>query len=455
MKTTIAAALFLLAVSAAAQAPATATVSATFDDMVARGARAPQDLLFLYLADKVSSSTVVHSTEPVAPGNVNSSFVAAGNATRTDMQVGGAANAPAATSLIDKPGAADLLALALERGAISQETDGTAVTLSTTPYLLAGFVGLRDSPTNWKNYASLRHIAISATFADQAEVDAGDFDSIQSGQVKWTILGNRSPRDAALLDSFLAVAAQPVQAADALKNTTCSALTAQFLTQIAQVSTALAAAPAPNAAALRSTLDTMFATTTFTPEQRVQLAACGSAIVDAEIGANAAAAKLNAMTEAYLALNAKKQLSLAVSSQRDTTIDDYATVKILYAYDTAPKITVNLNAEGNFNQHYQHKDLHQVRSFSVELGSTFGRFNGNRFDATTSAKIWRNNDTDNRNVAVVQVKGNVYLTNTYILPVSISYANEAVENVAKGWQFNVGIASLLDSLLAKPLGQTQ
>jgi hypothetical protein len=452
MKTIIAAALFLLALPAAAQAPAPATVAATFDDMIAKGSRAPQDLLFLYLADKVSSSTVVHSTEPVAPGSVNSSFIAAGNATRTDMHIGAAANAPGATSLIDKAGAADLLALALERGAVSQETDGTAVTLSTTPYLLAGFIGVRDSPANWKNYASLRHIAISATFADQAAVDAGDFGSVQSGQVKWTILGNRSPRDAALLDSFLAVASQPVQAADALKNVTCSALTTQYLQQIAQVANAL---PAANAAALRSTLDSMFAATTFTPAQRVQIAACGSATVDAEIKADGAAAKLNAMTEAYLALNAKKQLSLAVSSQRDTTIDDYATVKILYAYDTAPKITINLNAEGNFNQHYQHKDLHQVRSFSVELGSTFGRFSGNRFDATTSAKIWRNNDTANRNVSVVQVKGNVYLTNTYILPVSISYANEAVENVAKGWQFNIGIASLLDSLLAKPLGQTQ
>lgn len=454
-RTTLAMALLLMARLAAAQAaPAQPrTAAETFDSMVAKGALAPQDLMVLYLVDKVSETTVDHTPETVAPQNVNSSFIAAANAERTDMQIGAPSNTPGATSLAERPGAADLLALAVERGAVNQEVNGTAVTLSTTPYLLAGFVGLRDNPQNWKDYASLRHIAISATFSDQSAANQGDFSSVQSGQVKWTILGNRSPRDAALLDSFLAVASQPVQSADALKNTTCSPVVNLLRDRLAPVSDAIAANR--TAAALRAQLDTIFANVTFTADQRAQIGACGSATVDAENRADAAAAKLNAMTQAYLALNQKKQLSLAVSSQRDTTIDDYATVKILYAYDTAPKITVNLNAEGNFNQHYQHKNLDQVRSFAVELASTFGRFNGNRLDATTSAKIWRNNDTQNRNVTVVQVKGNIYLTDAYILPLSISYASEAVENVKKGWQFNLGIASLLDSFLAKPLGRTQ
>jgi hypothetical protein len=453
MKTIIALALLFVCSIAAAQTQQPATTAQTFDSMVAKGAIAPADLTFLYLADKVASTTVVHTTEPVAPASVNSSFVAAGDAQRTDMQLGATAGTAGGTSLIDKPGAADLLALALERGAVSEETNGTAVTLSTTPYLLAGFVGLRDSPQNWKDYASLRHIAISASFANSTAVTSGDFSSVQSGQLKWTILGNRSPRDAALTQSFLSVASASVDSADDLKNSTCSSLSATYITQIAQVATALAAHP--SASALRSTLDGIFRGTTFTNDQQAQIGACGSATVDAENKANAAAAQLNAMTQAYLSLDQNKQLSLTAGAQRDTTIDDYTTVKILYGYNSAPKITINLNAEGNFNQHYQHKNLSQVRSYAVELGSTFGRFNGNRFDATLAAKIWRNQDTANRNITTVQVKGNLYLTDVYILPVSISYANEAVENFQKGWQFNIGLASLFDSYLARPLGSTQ
>lgn len=450
--TTITLILILLSTIAAAQPQPAITTSQEFDNIIAKGAIAPSDLMFLYLADKVSKASVVHTNDSVAPSAVNGSFIAAGNAERTDMQLGAGSNAAGATSLIDKPGAADLLSLALERGAINSVTNGNTVTLSSTPYMLAGFIGQRDNPQNWHDYASLRHIAISATFADQSAVTKDDFSSIQSGEAKWTTLGNRSPRDAALLQSFLNIASQPVQSADAIKNTACSALSVTFLPQLAQVATAMAARP--TAAALRITLDTIFASTAFTNDQRAQIGACGSAVVDAEEHANAAATKLNAMTQAYLALNKKKQLSFSLSSHRDAMVDDFTTVKMLYGYDTAPKITINLNAEGDFNQHYQTKNLHQVRSFAVELGSTVGRFNGNRFDATTSAKIWRNNDTQNRNVTVIQVKWNMYLTDAFVLPVSVSFANQAVDNIKKGWQVNIGLASLFDSYLARPLGGT-
>jgi hypothetical protein len=449
MRTTAGLLLLLLSTTIAAQlAPAPSKV---FEDLLAKGGVPPSDLMFLYLADRISKDSVEHGNDAVAPAAVNAEFVAAANADRTDMQVGASSNSPGATSLIDKPGAADLLALALERGAINKQTNGSAVTLTTTPYMLAGFIGVRDNPQNWHDYAALRHIAISASFADSSAVTEGDLNSVQSGEVKWTILGNRSPRDAALLQSFLNVASQPVVNADSVRNVACASLSETFFPQITQFSAGLAG---KNATELRSLLDSIFAQVTLTPDQRAHIGACGSAVIDAEMKANGAAAKLNAMTQAYLALNEKKHLSLSFSSHRDTTVDDYATVKIIYAYDTAPKITVHLNAEGDFNQHHEHKNLHQVRSFAAELGSTLGRFNGNRFDATTSAKIWRNNDSANRNVLVAQLKGNVYLTDTFTLPVSVSYANKPTDNIKKGFQVNVGISSLFDALLAKPMGRT-
>jgi hypothetical protein len=172
------------------------TTQTAFDDLIAKNPAQPPagDLIALYLAS-IGGVTVPVSTQ--------AGFINAANNTRTDMQIGAPPNSAASTTLVEKPASADILSLAIERGAVSQTTDGTALTLTTTPYLLGGFIGIRDSPQNWRDYALLRHLALSATFASATDVEQkGEFSSLDSGQIKWSILGNRSPRDMALHAEF-------------------------------------------------------------------------------------------------------------------------------------------------------------------------------------------------------------------------------------------------------------
>jgi hypothetical protein len=420
---------------------ATLSTDGVFADLIAKNPTTPpaSDLTVLYLASKAGAQV------PVA---TKAEFINTADATRTDVQLGAAPNSPASTTLVEKPAAADILSLALERGAVSSTADGTALTLSTTPYLIGGFLGVRDSPQNWRDYAALRHIALSATFANGTAVQQqGNFSSIDSGEIKWTILGNRSPRDVALLQEFQPLL-DPGILADITKNTACKTVT----TFPSYVPTLIAVTNAPKPAtpaSARAAMDAVPGNTSFTAEQTAALASCAASVVAAQNAFNGIAVQMGALTDAYLKLNQAHQLAIAGSAHRDATIDDYTTIKLLYANATMPKLTLNLNGEADFNQHPESKKLHSLRSFAVELGSTIGRFNEGRFDATISGKLWRNNDTANRNVGVFQLKGDLYLANALALPVSISFASQPVETIRKGWQINLGIASLLDAYLTQ------
>jgi hypothetical protein len=440
------------AATAVAQQPVSPTELTAQDvlsqklEMARTGSSSPEDIAYLYLAQRAD-----------VQARVRADFLNAVNSTRTDVQIGAPSNAPGATSLVEKPGAADLLQLAVESGAVSETKNGTSVTLATTPYLLAGFFGVRDTPDAWRDYATLRHFAISATFSNDTQVASGDFTGIQSGEVKWTIFGNRSPRDAAL-----AVLLQPeltvkVGAALIANNRACEGasglmnfddLSGQFATWF------LAQSPRPTNAAARTKLDELFAGVTIDPSHQKTVATCAETIVFKQATAHQFVASMATMTAAYVALNDAHQLSLAVSSHRDATIDDFATVKVLYGRNTAPKLSINFNGEANFNQHHNAKNLHQLRSFAFEAGATMGRFNEGRFDATFSGKFWRDNASKDKNVGVIQVKANVYLANSLALPVSLTYANKEVETIKKGFQINLGIASLLDSFLSRPMAAT-
>ncbi|HWS73300.1 MAG TPA: hypothetical protein VN605_14405, partial [Thermoanaerobaculia bacterium] len=240
----------------------------------------------------------------------------------------------------------------------------------------------------------------------------------------------------------------PGTQADIAKNTACKSISS--FPKYESMLVAIATAPKPMTAASAVTaLDAAAGPMTFTEEQGSQLASCAASVVAAQNAFNSIAVQMGALTAAYLGLNQKHQLSLAGAAHRDATIDDYTTVKLLYGNNAAPKLSLNFNGEVDFNQHPTHKNLHSVRSFALEAGSTIGRFNEGRFDATISGKLWRNSDTKDKNVGVFQLKGNLYLSSAMVLPLSISFANQQVETIQKGWQINLGVASLLDAYLTQ------
>src|SRR5205085_9104125 len=85
-------------------------------------------------------------------------------AARTDKQVGASSESPAATALNEKEGLPYFLAIALEHGAIEQDKSATAITVSTTPYMVA-FMGGRDTQPNFEKYWLWRRIGLSGSFA--------------------------------------------------------------------------------------------------------------------------------------------------------------------------------------------------------------------------------------------------------------------------------------------------
>jgi len=84
--------------------------------------------------------------------------------TRPDNQIGAPASSAGSTSAIEKPGLVKLIGLAIDRGAIQKAVNGTALTLSTSPYALAA-AAEGDTPATYERFGALRRIGVSATYS--------------------------------------------------------------------------------------------------------------------------------------------------------------------------------------------------------------------------------------------------------------------------------------------------
>ena len=159
----------------------------------------------------------------VAESTLERNLGAQVNRLRTDLQPGATSDSPNATSVIEKLGFADLLSLAIERGAITTAANGTGLTLSATPcFFWTGF-GARDTPQPWSRAVVARNLSFSASFSS-TDVTKGDFSSFTSGEVKYVFMGNRSPRDPALLNSLRPKLSMTFAEADKAIDANCGAL---------------------------------------------------------------------------------------------------------------------------------------------------------------------------------------------------------------------------------------
>ena len=89
-----------------------------------------------------------------------------GETARTDKQIGSTASTRGTTSLLEKPGLATLLALAIERGAVQQEKSGTDVTLRTSPAALFKVLYRSEDGSSAEDdpiYPWLNRVGFSAT----------------------------------------------------------------------------------------------------------------------------------------------------------------------------------------------------------------------------------------------------------------------------------------------------
>jgi hypothetical protein len=156
------------------------------------------------------------------------------------------------------------------------------------------------------------------------------------------------------------------------------------------------------------------------------------------------------MLAAYFAQRQSNQLALSAVAQRDSSLSDFMTYTAIYAYDPPSKLTLNFNGAASYN--IGNPAVKRLRSYALTFGAEAARLAGNRFDVTFTAKHWRQNQAGSATATLVQLQGTLHVTSAYSLPFSITYAGEPVETFRRGWHLRVGVASLLDAMLADPLG---
>ncbi len=148
----------------------------------------------------VADALTVNS--PVAVRSIRSlkAYQYLGETARIDKQVGASSGSTGTTSAIEKPGFARLLGFAIEKGAILKDVEGSALTLSTSPYVLFTMNGDGDTAENYARAGLLNRIGVSATFniEDQNSVLASARrNQLQDWSVRARLYGDRSTRSKA------------------------------------------------------------------------------------------------------------------------------------------------------------------------------------------------------------------------------------------------------------------
>jgi hypothetical protein len=148
--------------------------------------------------------------------------IAEAETSRTDKQTGAGAESTGTTTLVEKVGLPRLLSMAIENNAIQQESDGTSLTLRSTPYALLLFLtGKPDTAETYQEFTAttsntrdpgfaigLPLIGLAANFALNEEQNKApddlNFDQFSSFSAKWQFWGDRSPRSEAFQQAWKA-----------------------------------------------------------------------------------------------------------------------------------------------------------------------------------------------------------------------------------------------------------
>ncbi len=194
------------------QARAAVDAAKSGDELAA--ARAKADVAQAQFVQAIRSAVVGRSTMFVDVGTpVVRSFLSAAEQNRIDKQVGAGANGTGTTSLVTKGSVPSLIGLAVESGAVAQETSGTAVTFRANPagiakalvrqsYLLSGGTeilangAVRESDP-W--YGVLSRASASLSFDVSKGGTPGTFTASRSQLASYgghvDLLNHRDPRD--------------------------------------------------------------------------------------------------------------------------------------------------------------------------------------------------------------------------------------------------------------------
>jgi len=431
------------------------------------GFRQTDNLAVLFLAREVLRTN--DSLPNPADADRESLAVAAAveqNKPGTEQQTGAPSTSAGSTTLTEKTGLAELLNLAIERGAITRKDSGSSYTLQTTPYLIYSKFGAEDNNKTWQKYSWARRTGISATFDQNAGDSSKTGSDFESGEIKYTVVASRdnqgqkeiwigtpSIRDPEVLGPIESELKANIQAA--LNQLTLdvseferlhpevSAAADELRGWLAQPSAKL------TAEGVADELETLLKATRQNMKA-AELADLRKAVasIETELTVRTSAIQAAVKHAQEIIDKPRPQLAFSYGYQRDATTSDYSVFKVILGYKNTPKLAYHLNAEWDINNKSASSTgaaLERSRAYSVAADLTMGKFANDSCDFTAAAK-WMH-PMGERYMAFAQAKLNLYLTRGVTIPIALTYANRTEQSDHSSLRFNAGVAISGDSFL--------
>ncbi len=376
---------------------------------------------------------------------------------RTDRQTGGSAGA-GGLSIVDKPGIADLINVAIENGAITQFGTGTTFTLQTTPYLVYSRFGGADDAQAWDRLTALRKLALSGSFTATGPDSGRGLENLESADAKYVLFGDRSARDRAFRDHIRLIVGnrinEPLVEATGSYVKWQNSLAPEHSAAIRQAIIDFSdwregSGAAVTSSQVRAKLNDVLAPVRarLSPQELEALTPVVQAIVAEELSRSEVGAVIE--REAQTWCQRGPELSLDYGFTRDSTTSDYSRGKVLFAYDSGEQLTINLNAELAVN-HQGHTPagvhLKRVRSYTVEAAITLGPFAHNDMDASMGLRVVHPEGAS-RPQTSAQLQTRIHLSSVLTVPVAVTYMSRSPTTSHEVTRVEVGLSLSGDAVL--------
>jgi len=412
-----------------------------------------------------------------------------GETARTDKQIGASSKSGGSTSLVEKPGFAQLLGFAVERGAIKQSVDTTTLTLSTSPYALIALANRKDTAQLYQDYSFFNRFGMSASFnlSNQENVLANaSRKQLTEWSVRLRLTGDRSSRGTVFqnfwTDKIRGTVGRPVALENLGENLILN--DSPFSTLVID----LAKTGTPNS--LTDLInDYLTRNPNDTPDNKAlrvrQIILCSlkklvydpvktnpamlsedtrtkimSKIVPALAATPAEVETARKALEQFLKdLNNKPESTFAYTNHREAMGSDYSELKFLYRMN-ADKLKLDFNASVSlYNNPNKMMNQDRVRDYNVAL-SFQGEANNplnrgmdlSKITYSFSGSYERLKENENMlmrkpDIASVQFKLEFPIALGLSIPVAYTYSNNTEMMMKKENKFNVGLHLDIDKLL--------
>lgn len=415
-------------------------------------------------------------TTPLKSGALNGLVTASVETSRTDKQTTAAFASSGSTNVVDKNGIVDLLGLAIEHGAITQDVTGNTLTLSSSPYALIAWAK-GDTAGTYSQYGNTYgRLGVSASF--NLTDTTNPLTNVTRKQLnEWTatlrLFGDHSGRspgamsafhkhlDKPLTDMAQAQAKAIAQAFEDDKGFT-QRITKEAQTQIESFRSEnlSASAQSKQEGISKILLDVFFAhLSELNMPTKQQL---GNVIEAFDQAARDYAVNSSDFEQALKELMQRPTLNLVYNQQHPTTSPSYSVVKLVFA-EQATLLQLTANVEGSFYHHPDPtKNQETFRGIDAALDllnklgkSPFIRDSADKSTVTLSFSGRYERLQENRGVAgkkadiaVAGLKLEIPIAAGISFPISATYAN-ATELIKEAHvQGNFGFTFDLDKLSA-------